>query len=164
MLRYSLLSLAWILILAPTHAPGQEIDYTRQIKPLLNQHCADCHGIDLQEGGFRVDTGGLVVRGGDRGVSVVAGKPDESLILKVLQGEGEIPQMPLESDPLTDTQIKLIRDWIAQGAKLSEEEASTKTARIPSAFIFSVRSARSLALALLSVEEEGIIVPRISNP
>lgn len=129
MLRYSLLSLAWILMLAPAFAQGQEIDYTRQIKPLLSQHCADCHGMDLQEGGFRVDSGGLVVRGGDRGVSVVAGKPDESLILKVLQGEGEIPQMPLEADPLTNTQIKLIRDWIAQGAKLSEEEAATTITR-----------------------------------
>jgi len=116
-------------MLAPAFAQGQEIDYTRQIKPLLSQHCADCHGMDLQEGGFRVDSGGLVVRGGDRGVSVVAGKPDESLILKVLQGEGEIPQMPLEADPLTNTQIKLIRDWIAQGAKLSEEEASTTITR-----------------------------------
>ena len=129
MLRYSLLSLAWILMLAPAFAQGQEIDYTRQIKPLLSQHCADCHGMDLQEGGFRVDSGGLVVRGGDRGVSVVAGKPEESLILKVLQGEGEIPQMPLEADPLTDTQIKLIRDWIAQGAKLSEEEAASARIR-----------------------------------
>ena len=120
MLRYSLLSLAWILILAPTHAPGQEIDYTRQIKPLLNQHCADCHGIDLPKVAFvliRVDW----LRGGDRGVSVVAGKPDESLILKsckVRRNSSNASQI----NPLTNTQIKLIRDWIAQGAKLSEKK------------------------------------------
>ncbi|MEC9095953.1 MAG: PSD1 and planctomycete cytochrome C domain-containing protein, partial [Planctomycetota bacterium] len=129
MLRYSLLGLAWIVIVAPTYAAGSEIDYTRQIKPLLIKHCADCHGTDLQEGGFRVDNGGLVIRGGDRGVSVVANKPEESLLLKVLKGQGDIPQMPLELEPLNEMQIKLISDWIAQGAKLSPEEASTAFAR-----------------------------------
>ena len=124
-----MLSLVWISMLATTGVWGQDIDYTRQIKPLLIQHCADCHGTDVQEGGFRVDTGGLVVRGGDRGLSVVSGKPEESLLMKVLEGKGDIPQMPLEMDPLTDAQIKLIRDWITQGARLSEQESSTAIGR-----------------------------------
>ena len=76
-----MLSLVWISMLATTGVWGQDIDYTRQIKPLLIQHCADCHGTDVQEGGFRVDTGGLVVRGGDRGLSVVSGKPPLLLII-----------------------------------------------------------------------------------
>ncbi|MBA63293.1 MAG: hypothetical protein CMJ76_13125 [Planctomycetaceae bacterium] len=129
MLRYSLLFLALMASVAPTYAEDPEIDYTRQIKPLLIQHCADCHGTDLQEGGFRVDSGGLVVRGGDRGMSVIASQPEQSLLLNVLKGRGDIPQMPLESDPLTEEQIKLISDWIAQGARLSKEEASTVIAR-----------------------------------
>jgi len=124
-----MLSLVWVAMLATTGVSGQDIDYTREIKPLLMQHCTDCHGTDLQEGGFRVDTGGLVVRGGDRGRSVVSGKPEESLLIKVLQGKGDIPQMPLELDPLTDDQIKLISDWITQGAKLSEKESSTAIGR-----------------------------------
>ena len=129
MSRRLMLSLVWVAMLATTGVSGQDIDYTREIKPLLMQHCADCHGTDLQEGGFRVDTGGLVVRGGDRGRSVVSGKPEESLLIKVLQGKGDIPQMPLELDPLTDDQIRLISDWITQGAKLSEQESSTAIGR-----------------------------------
>ena len=49
--------------------------------------------------------------------------------MKVLEGKGDIPQMPLEMDPLTDAQIKLIRDWITQGARLSEQESSTAIGR-----------------------------------
>ncbi len=128
MFRYCALSLALLMMVAAA-TKGQEIDFTKQIKPLLIEHCADCHGTDLQEGGFRVDTGGLVMRGGDHGVSVLAGKPADSLLIKVLTGESEIDQMPLDLDPLTDEQIKLISDWIAQGAKLSKEEASTSLGR-----------------------------------
>ena len=72
MSRRLMLSLVWVAMLATTGVSGQDIDYTREIKPLLMQHCADCHGTDLQEGGFRVDTGGLVVRGGDRPESLLS--------------------------------------------------------------------------------------------
>ena len=129
MSRQSLLAMALVTMAFQPMLGAQDVDYTKQIKPLLTQHCIDCHGPDLQEGGFRIETGGLLMRGGDRGVAVVAGKPDESLLLEVLQGKGEVPQMPLDLDPLSNTEIQLIRDWIVQGAKMSEAEASTNIAR-----------------------------------
>ena len=129
MLRRSLLVMALVTIVLQPHLEADEVDYTTQIKPLLIQHCGDCHGQDLQEGGFRVDTGGLVIRGGDRGLAVTGQKPEASLLIKVLKGEGEIPQMPLDLDPLTPEQIQLISNWVAQGAKLSDAEASTDLAR-----------------------------------
>ena len=129
MSRRSLLAMALVTMAFQPMLGAQDVDYTKQIKPLLTQHCIDCHGPDLQEGGFRIETGGLLMRGGDRGVAVVAGKPDESLLLEVLQGKGEVPQMPLDLDPLSNTEIQLIRDWIVQGAKMSEAEASTNIAR-----------------------------------
>ena len=50
-----------------------DIDFAKQIKPILTAHCVDCHGSDLQESGLRLDLGGYVLRGGDRGLAVAVG-------------------------------------------------------------------------------------------
>jgi mono/diheme cytochrome c family protein len=109
-------------LLAITIVAEDDIDYLRQIKPLLIAHCADCHNADLQESGYRVDVGALLVRGGDRGSTVVPGKPNESLLITALRGTSKIPQMPLELEPLSAQQIDLIAKWIEQGAQLPDSE------------------------------------------
>ena len=99
-----------------------DIDFAKQIKPILTAHCVDCHGSDLQESGLRLDLGGYVLRGGDRGLAVAVGKPSESLLVKVLKEDGDIPKMPMDLDPLTDAQIALISGWIEQGARIPDSE------------------------------------------
>ena len=116
-------------LLALTIVADDDIDYVRQIKPLLIEHCADCHNVDLQESGYRVDVGALLVRGGDRGAAVIAGKPNDSLLINALRGISKVPQMPLDQDPLSTQQIDLIAEWIKQGAKLPDSERFDPTAR-----------------------------------
>ena len=119
-------------LLAITIVAEDDIDYLRQIKPLLIAHCADCHNADLQESGYRVDVGALLVRGGDRGSTVIAGKPNDSLLITALRGTGKIPQMPLDLEPLSTQQIDLIAKWVEQGAKRPDSERVDPTARRPS--------------------------------
>lgn len=54
------------------------------------------------------------LKGGEQGASFVAGKPDDSLIVKYISGEK--PEMPLNADPLSAKQVETIRNWITQGA------------------------------------------------
>ena len=125
MLRKMLIStVLGTLIATAMGAPADEVDYLTQIKPLLLEHCGDCHGTDLQESGYRVDRGGLLIRGGDHGTSIIAGKPAESMLIHVLQGTAKVPRMPLDLDPLSGEQIDLITKWIAQGAAFPESENS----------------------------------------
>jgi mono/diheme cytochrome c family protein len=91
------------------------------IKPLLETACVCCHGPDKAKGGLRVDGVEAVLKGGKKmGAGVVAGKPDESPLLKVLTMERrQRLAMPPEGsgDPLTKEEIALVRKWITDGAR-----------------------------------------------
>lgn len=117
----------FVLFTAPETAAADEakaeaVDFARDIQPILQQYCVDCHGVSEQQAGFRADAGTLIVQGGDRGTAVVPGQPDKSLLLEALTGDGDLPRMPLELDPLSEDEIEQVRRWIAQGAKVPENE------------------------------------------
>ena len=93
------------------------VDYTTQIKPLIQQHCVKCHGATTQKSQLRLDTAGTARTGGKRGSAL----PD--ILIQVISGtHAEIPQMPYKRGPLDSAQIALIRQWIAEGAKAPADE------------------------------------------
>ena len=51
---------------SPVLADGQ-VDYLKQIKPVLRERCFACHGALKQEAGLRLDTAALAIKGGDSG-------------------------------------------------------------------------------------------------
>ena len=92
------------------------VDYDKDVKPLLAQHCYSCHGAQAQQSGLRLDLRQNALRGGDYGPVIVAGKSAESkLIRRLVDGDGGM-QMP-PSGPLTAEEIGLLRAWIDQGAE-----------------------------------------------
>ncbi|WP_417383335.1 PSD1 and planctomycete cytochrome C domain-containing protein [Gimesia sp.] len=101
-----------------------EIDYQKQIKPLLKSHCFACHGSLKQESSLRLDAGILILKGGEIGPAVVKGKPHESLLYQVLTPDADI-QMPPEGQgrPLKPDEVQLIENWIAQGAKFPANDS-----------------------------------------
>ncbi|MFN0076548.1 MAG: DUF1553 domain-containing protein [Prosthecobacter sp.] len=103
------------LFLAATASAA--VDYTTQIKPLLQQHCVKCHGATTQKSQLRLDTAAATRTGGKRGAAL----PD--LLIQVISGtHDEIPQMPYKRGPLDSSQIALVRQWIAEGAKAPADE------------------------------------------
>ena len=130
-----LLLTVWLALLAvagPVAAQDDEVatvDYTREIRPVFVQHCLACHGIKKQESGLRLDAARLAINGGDQGAAIIPGKSAESLLIKVLQGEGDISAMPYEKPPLDNKTIALISRWIDQGAKYPADEPIAQKAR-----------------------------------
>ncbi|MEX0702732.1 MAG: PSD1 and planctomycete cytochrome C domain-containing protein [Planctomycetales bacterium] len=108
---------------APTDAPA--VDYLRDVQPIFQAHCLDCHGPDAQESGLRLDTAALAKQGGDRGKSVVAGKSEDSVLYQALVGKGDVSPMPYDLPQLEDEQIAAIRRWIDAGAPTPAEEVAT---------------------------------------
>ncbi|MCH9654121.1 MAG: PSD1 and planctomycete cytochrome C domain-containing protein [Planctomycetes bacterium] len=102
------------------------IDFEKQIRPLLKQHCYDCHSQDEEESGLRLDHGANILKGGDRGPAVIPGKSAESLLFLSLSGQGKIPRMPHDLSPLKKAEISIIQQWIDQGAKIPEAEKTLK--------------------------------------
>ena len=98
-------------------AATQTIDFTRDIKPILETSCVKCHGQSKDKGGFRIDTRELLVKSGDNGPAVLAGKSAESYLIELVSGLDPDNVMPVKGSKLTTTQVGLLRAWIDQGMK-----------------------------------------------
>ncbi|MBU6179971.1 MAG: DUF1549 domain-containing protein, partial [Verrucomicrobia bacterium] len=115
----------WTILLLSGLIPGlsavaeEKIDFNRQIRPLISNHCVACHGPDDKErkADLRLDTveGATADLGGY--AAVVPGKPDESeMLLRILsEDDEEVMPPPKKGKRFTHEQADLIRRWIAQG-------------------------------------------------
>ncbi|SKA99510.1 Planctomycete cytochrome C [Prosthecobacter debontii] len=99
------------------------VDYSQEIKPLLQVHCVKCHGATTQKAKLRLDTAAAAMQGGGRGAAIQPGQAEASLLLQVVQGtHAEVPQMPYKRGPLDSAQVTLIQRWIAEGAHAPADE------------------------------------------
>jgi len=103
---------------------GDEVRFSRDIRPILNQNCMPCHGGVRQKNGvsflFREEALGTG-KSGRR--TIVPGKPDESEVIARISSSDPEVRMPYHAAPLPAKQIDLIRRWIKQGAKWEDHWA-----------------------------------------
>ena len=95
----------------------EKIDFSTQVKPILNKHCIACHGgvkrnakfsllfrheaLDTAESGKRV---------------IVPGDPGHSeMIRRITANDPEI-RMPYKKEPLTKEEIEVLTQWVKEGA------------------------------------------------
>lgn len=105
------LALLLALGVAMAFASQQPTDlFQQKIAPIFAQHCVACHGAQIQRSAFDARTEAAVLQGGKRGVAVVPGKPEESLLYKLLTHKEE-PAMPM-GGKLSDAEIALVAEWI----------------------------------------------------
>src|SRR6476659_8172458 len=55
-------------------AAKTDVDFTKDIQPLFENHCYSCHGTKKQESGLRLDDADMALKGGDLGLAYVPGK------------------------------------------------------------------------------------------
>lgn len=109
---------SWAAVRAEEFSAQQLEQFEKQIRPLLLEQCAKCHGLEKQEGGFSLATRKSLLQGGDSGTALVPGKPADSLLIKAVEYLDE-PKMP-PSGKLPAEQIALLRRWIESGAAWPE--------------------------------------------
>lgn len=104
--------------------PGTAVSYASDVQPIFNARCQSCHfptgiaPIGLEVTGLDLSSHATVLAGATAGVVVEAAQPCASILYeKVSPGPPFGGRMPLNGPPfLTDGQIQLIHDWIAEGA------------------------------------------------
>ncbi|MBL9183923.1 MAG: DUF1553 domain-containing protein [Verrucomicrobiaceae bacterium] len=96
------------------------VDFDREIRPLLQERCIECHGEKKQKGELRLDAKVHAFKGGHDGPAILAGKADASPLFQRVTSADEDEKMPPKGDPLTPAQISLLREWINSGAKWPE--------------------------------------------
>jgi hypothetical protein len=107
---------ALLALSGPVEGPAQEVDFVRDVRPLLESQCLSCHGPAKQKGRLRLDSKASAFRGGASGPGIVAGKSGESRLYQVLVTATDDDRMPQDAPPLAKEKIELIRAWIDQGA------------------------------------------------
>ncbi len=93
---------------------GEEIRFNDHIRPILAEHCLECHGHDPEhrEADLRLD-----IESSAKAQAIVPGEPDESeLFLRITSQDSDLRMPPDGSEPLRAEQMALIRDWILAGA------------------------------------------------
>lgn len=103
---------------APGAAPVPTVEFQRDVRPILAQHCFKCHGPGSQEADLRLDQREAALRELPTGQrAVAAGAPQESELLARVAASDAEQRMPPEGPPLAPEQIETLRQWIAAGAK-----------------------------------------------
>jgi mono/diheme cytochrome c family protein len=100
-----------------------EVDFAREIKPILEAQCVQCHGPEKQKGKLRLDSREAWLKGGEDGPVFKAGHPEESdFFHRVTLGENEDDVMPPKgkADHLTPAQIEAVKRWINGGGEWPE--------------------------------------------
>ena len=97
--------------------PLFSVDYEKQIRPILEANCMDCHGADKPKARLQVDQRPVLLQGGDSGLpAIVPGNPEKSHLIELLKSKDPDERMPRKADPLSDKDIALLEKWIAEGA------------------------------------------------
>jgi hypothetical protein len=129
---YMLRSGIFLLCLAVT--ASAEVDFDRQIRPILSDKCYFCHGPDggdikgdLQLHSFETATS-------DRegaGAAIVPGKPDKSLLMERITSTDpdEVMPPPKRHMKISAAEAKVIKQWITEGAKYTELWSFTPLAK-----------------------------------
>jgi mono/diheme cytochrome c family protein len=98
----------------PEFAPG--LTFRRDVLPILNGSCIECHGPAKRGGRLRLDSRAAALAGGRAGPALAPGDVAKSLLIERVRGEGGEQRMPLDRDALPESQIRMLEAWIAAGA------------------------------------------------
>lgn len=113
---------------------GERVDFNRDIRPILTQHCTACHGGVKEAGGISfVSKEGAMGTGESGERAVVPGDPSKSEMLRRIRSTDpdEVMPKPKHGPPLPESQIELIERWIAQGAEWRDHWAFEKPVEPP---------------------------------
>ena len=112
------------------HAPGNSnaavprINFSQDIRPILNQNCTSCHGGVRQKNGvsfiYREEALG---KGKSGRPVIVPGHPEKSELIKRLVSTDPEARMPYHAPALPSAQIALLRQWIKEGASWEDHWA-----------------------------------------
>jgi hypothetical protein len=112
----------------PKLAPEDRELFESKVRPLLVQRCHGCHSAAARKvrGGLRLDSPASLRKGGTSGPVIDTDRPEESLLLRVVRREADVPHMP-PSQPLPAREVAILTEWARRGALMPESAAAPRT-------------------------------------
>src|SRR2546429_1052853 len=104
----------------------EALDFTKDIRPIFEQHCFKCHGPEKQKAGLRFDTkAGAFQTAESGGKAIIPGHGSDSRLIKLVASTKDDERMPSKGEPLSASQIDLLKRWIDTGAPWPETGSNT---------------------------------------
>jgi hypothetical protein len=118
----------------------EEVDYSTEVKPILNKHCISCHGGVKKQGGFSLLFHSEALAKTKSGKpAIVPFHPEQSDFIARLTHQDAEERMPYKKEPLSDKEIEVLTKWVKQGAKWGEHWAyvALEKEKVPGKSVFS---------------------------
>jgi hypothetical protein len=106
-----------------------QVDFERDIRPLLHARCVECHGANKQQSGLRLDYKAGAMKGGAPGAVIVPGSSATSELIRRVSSADKAEMMPPTGARLTPREIALLKAWIDAGAPWPEEKIAVEAKR-----------------------------------
>lgn len=104
------------------------VTYKDHVLPILRKHCVNCHNPDKATSDLNVMSYQTLIAGGASGEAISPGKPDQSLLYRVIAHLDE-PNMPPKQPRIPDAELATVKKWIELGAPDSMAGAAKNSAR-----------------------------------
>jgi len=101
-----------------------KVTYDDDVRPLLKRRCASCHSGDRTEADLDIANFTALMQGGGSGAVIDAGSADDSYLFRLVNHD-DSPEMP-PAGKIPNAEIKLLRDWIDQGALENADSKAKK--------------------------------------
>jgi predicted nucleic acid-binding Zn-ribbon protein len=119
---------------AKTTDAAKKVTFEDDVKPILRQHCLNCHSQSDKRGGLAMDSYGALMEGGGSGEVVYDDGDAETSRLWQLVNHDDTPVMPPSQPKLPAEQLQVIRAWIEGG--ILENSGSKAKAKKKNALAF----------------------------
>lgn len=104
------------LILLASSSLAAAVDFVREVRPILQQHCYSCHGEKKQKSGLRLDIKAEAFKGGDKhSPDIISGKAKDSPLIHFITTDDNDELMPPKGK-LPASDIATLTTWINEGA------------------------------------------------
>jgi WD domain, G-beta repeat/Planctomycete cytochrome C len=98
----------------PAARPSKVVTFA-DVQPIIRESCEHCHNEDKDKGGLLMISYDALMAGGDHGSVVIPRDSGSSRLIQMLEGK-ITPRMPYKEDPLSASELNLLRAWIDEGA------------------------------------------------
>jgi mono/diheme cytochrome c family protein len=103
--------------LLPACAVAAPVDFVRDVRPIFQRHCYECHGEEKQKSGLRLDVKEAAFKGGaGHGPVIITGKAKESPLIQLVTSTDKDELMPSKGEPLSAAEIETLTRWVNEGA------------------------------------------------
>ncbi len=106
----------WISALITVSAATAPVDFVRDVRPIFQKHCYECHGEKKQKSGLRLDIKSLAFKGGDKHApDIIAGNAKDSPLIHFITTDDEDELMPPKGK-ISSNEIETLTAWVNEGA------------------------------------------------